>query len=622
MFSDLARDVHLGVTLASLFAIAAHAVLAVWTLHREQSPGSRIFAAANALLAVSISIQLVEFGVAIGRFTLEPVTYRALAGSQLLANLLVLAIFFQLFASFAGRAVRPRTGVRVWLSETVHRHRGLLVPAVYGVVVIGGLFYLSGMGDVATAVTTLRNTIGPTSAYLFGAALWILCFLMFPARPGQEHLAVPVAGRAILLTSLGVTLGLLALWSQDRPRMTREVLLPLLHLHSIPVAVFLALVRYEFAFMDRFVLGALRILGTSAVVVAAYWIWNRVPDALIEFGALGMSTSRVLVLLAAVTGGPWVGRAVERAGARLLFARRASPQTLNRAFASRLAEGKGLAALIEATCADVSSALRARGVRVLVGGARSGSEPVRLEVPLRVGDEQVGSLLLGDRRDLLPYFDGERRLLDSIAPLLAGAIAAFRQRRPQPIDENGVEKALASETPPHVAAAAPARAPEPRRRSWPDAGTTLATAWQSEVLSAAARVGAEDAEGAARILTVLDRAAAHLRADGERQVSLAREFEFARDLVALETLRRENQLAPDLHYPNELADQAVPRGVALRLMAKIIAVPRPADGWPRCSLELHAREHDGRAEIVLTGEGVGALRAQFPRRDLRRVEST
>lgn len=629
MASDLARDVHLGVILAHLFAIAAHAVLAVWTLHRERPSEARIFAAANGLLAISLGIQLFEFLVQIGRVVVEPMTYRAFVGSQLLANLLVLAIFFQLLATFASAQGRPRGGVRAWMTGMLFRYQRLLVPTVYGVGVVGGLVYLSGAGALEPAFATLRGEIGPTSAYLFGAALWVLCFVMFPARPGQEHLAVPVAGRALLLTSLGVALGLVALYHDSRPRLVRELLLPILHLHSIPVVIFLALVRYEFAFMDRFVLGILRTAGGSVVVVLAYWTWNRVPDVLPDFGALGMSTSRILVLLAAVAGAPWVGRVMSRLGARYLFARHCTVDDLHDSFAARLAEGKGLAALIESTCADISSALRARGVRVLVGGAtNNGHEPVRLECPLRVADETVGTLLLGDRRDLLPYFDGERRMLDGIAPALAGAIQAFRQRRPQPMGEAGVDRALATETPPHGAEDRPGRpataadTPSPRRASWPEPTVTLASAWQSEVLSAAAAVGRNDADAGARILSILDRAAAHLKADGQRTVTLHREFEFARDLVALETLRRENRLTAGLHYPHELADQAVPRGVVLRLMAKLMGAPRPEGGWPALALELSAHQGENRVDVVVQGQGMGALRAQFPRRDLRQGETS
>lgn len=618
MAPSLVRDVHLGITLAFLFGIVLHTVLAFWTAARARKHDAQIFATANGLLAVSLLVQLVEFGVAVGRIQLAPDTARGLLGSQLAANLLVLAIFFQVLASFPGRPDRPRTGMRTRLVGMLHRHAGLLVPVAYGVVALGGLFYLSDAGGVASLFASLRSQIGPTSAYVFGASLWALCFVMFPARAGQEHLAVPVAGRALLLTSLGLVIGLVALWHGSRPRITSELLLPILHLHSVPVVVFLALVRYEFAFMDRFVLGTVRAAGWTVVVLGSYWIWHRVPVVLGGQDPLVFSVARIAVLLGAMVLAPRFGGVLARWSERVFFARRTSLETMQRRFAGRLAEGRGLGALIEATCGDIADALRARGVRVVVGDSASpGREPVRLERSLRVDDREVGRLLLGDRRDLLPYFDGERKLIDGLAPLLAGAIAAFRQQRPQAVEERGPEHAHATETPPHPPAARRGDERAVPRRTWPEPTITLSSRWQSDVLSAAARVGERDVDAGARILGLLDRAAAHLKTGGERQVALETEFEFARDLFALENLRRNNQLHAAVHFPTALADQAVPRGVALRLMAKLIATERPEGGWQEAKAELRAVESEGRVELSLDAPDRGTLRAHFPRRETK-----
>jgi hypothetical protein len=626
MVSDLTRDLHLGLALVFLFAIALHVVLALWTIARRRGRDAQVFATANALLAASLVIQAVEFGVAIDRFHFDPAAKRAFLGAQLMANLLVLATFFQMLATFERRYRRARGGVRAWITHQLHAHGRTMIPAAYVVVIVGGLAYVLDAGGVADVSASLRSRIGPTSAYLFGAFLWILCFVMFPARRGQEHLAIPVAGRALLLTSLGVTLGLIALWHDARPRVTTEILLPVLHLHSVPVVVFLALVRYEFPFMDRFVLGGTRVVAWLAVVLAAYWTFHRVALLWPDLGGLGLSVFRISILMGAVALAPWFARSVSSTAERLLFARRTDAAGLRDRFAARMAEGLGLASLIEATCADVAEALRARGVRVAVGHASEGHEPVQMRVPLEVAGETQGTLLLGDRRDLLPYFDGERKLLDSIAPLLAGAIAAFR-RTERPIAAAGGERALASETP-AAPAASPTRGREARpqaanrpRRNWPDPSETLSSRWQSEVLAAAARVGERDPDAGTRVLRTLDRAASHVRADASRQVALESEMAFGRDLLALERLRRGNRMDAAVHFPSSLADQAVPRGVALRLMARVIAEPVDDRAPETVRIELRAEPDGDRVRLEIGGRGVPGLRAHFARRDIRSMGS-
>ena len=624
MISDLTRDLHLGMALVFLFAIVLHVVLGFWTLVRERGREAQIFAAANGLLAVSLAIQAVEFGIAIDHFHFDTQTQVAIPAAQLAANLLVLAIFFQMLATFERRFRRERRGLRAWITHQLHANAQTMVPAAYVLVIAGGLVYLVDAGGVSAVVEGLRSSIGPISPYLFGTFLWVLCFVLFPARPGQEHLAVPVGGRAVLLTSLGLTLGLIALWHDGRPRVTQEVLLPLVHLHSVPVVVFLALVRYEFSFMDRFVLGVLRVSTWLAVVLAAYWTFHRVALLMPDLGGLGLSVLRISILMGAVAVAPWAARSVSAAAERVLFARRTSAVELRDRFAARMAEGRGLAELVEATCADVAQALRARGVRVAVGHAGEGQEPVQVRVPLLVGGERQGTLLLGDRRDLLPYFDGERRLLRSIAPLLAGAIAAFRRTDARPIEASGSGRAAASETPPvppvAVGRTRPAGGSRPRR-SWPDPVDTLSSGWQSEVLTAAARVGERDAEAGARILRTLDRAAAHVKADRSRQVALEDEMAFGRDLLALETLRRNNRMEASVHFPASLAAQAVPRGVALRLMARLIAQPSDDEATTTSHVELRAQPDGERVRLEIDGPAAASLRAHFPRRDVRSLGS-
>ena len=622
----LIQDLHLGIALAGLLAAGLHAALA-WMILRRQGHRSepRLFAVANLLLAGFQLLQLLEFGNSSGSLRLDPGAERAMHAGQLLANVLVLAIFFHLLATFEQRYKRPRAGIRSWITHHLHRHARLYVPGAYLAVLFGMAVYLTDVAAVGNLLAGLRGAIGPTSAYLFGAALWGLTFVLFPARPGQEHLAVPVAGRALLLTTLGLTVGLLALWHDDRPRVTAELLLPLLHLHSLPVALFLALVRYEFSFMDRFVNGALRILAWSAVVLAAYWIFHRLRFTDPEWGRLATSVARVAILLGAIAVAPWVGRMAARFGDRVFFGRRLEAADLRRLFARRLASGQGLAALVEATCADLAHALRARGVHAVIGGQPESNSAIRLRVPLSTGGDPVGWLLLSDRRDLMPYFDGERAMLRDIAPMLAGAIAGLRQREPvavagqEPVAEQDTtrgsrEDPRSAASPPSASLEGDRRAEELRRRLAEEA--RLPQRWTTSVLGAASHVVEKDHAVAARILVCLARVAHHVRSGAPRQVRLVEEMEFARDLLALERVRRSNRLRSSLHFPASLNGQAVPRGLMVRLLGRVLAEPVGTASAP-IELEVLARVRDGRVEIaVLAPEGSGGpFRAHFPRRE-------
>lgn len=616
---ELSQDLHLGISLAFLIAAGLHATLAWMTVRRyghRKEP--RLFAAANLLLALFQMLQLAEFGLNTGRIRLGASTASALFALQLLVGVLVLSMFFHLLATFEQRYRRPRSGMRSWLTHHLHNNARVYVPGVYGLVGIGMAVYLLEAGPVRELLTGLRTSIGPTSAYLFGLALWGLTFVLFPARPGQEHLAVPVAGRALLLGGLGLTIGLIALWHGSRPRVTLELLLPILHLHSLPVAVFLALVRYEFAFMDRFVNGVLRTIAGAAVVLAAYWLFHRVRLDDPDWGRLGTSVLRVSILLGAVALAPRIAALVGDLSDRWLFGRRVKSADLQRMFARRLASGQGLAALVEATCADIGHALRARGVHAVIGDVVSSSESVRLRVPLATSGDPVGWLLLGDRRDLLPYFDGERRVLRDLAPLLAGAIEGLAPREPAAVPDPEGREAIPAE----------ARVPEADRAAIADpreealhrrlaAEARLPQRWTTNVLGAASNVVAHDREAAAEILSCLARVAHHVRPSGPRQVRLLEEMEFVRDLLALEQVRRSNRLRSALHFPATLNDQAVPRGVLVRLLGRVLAEPVGTASAP-IELEVSARATEGRVQIeVHAPEGSGGvLRAQFPRRVL------
>jgi hypothetical protein len=168
--------------------------------------------------------------------------------------MLVLALFFQLFATFERIYRRKAPSLRAAITTHVHRQRRLYVPLVYLVVLAGGGAYVADAPGVGGWLGALRQAIGPTSAYLFGGTLLFMTFVLFPARAGQEKIPVPTLARAALLLSLGVSLVMVAMWHDAHPKRTALAVLPWMNLHSIAFAIFLAFLRYEFAFLHRLLL--------------------------------------------------------------------------------------------------------------------------------------------------------------------------------------------------------------------------------------------------------------------------------------------------------------------------------------------------------------------------------
>ena len=117
------------------------------------------------------------------------------------AEVRVLALFFQLFATFERIYRRRAPSLRAAITSHVHRHRRTYVPLVYlGIVLAAGVYVVDATG-VGNWLDTVRHHVGPTSAYLFGGTLLFMTFVLFPARPGQEKIPVPTLGRAALLLS-------------------------------------------------------------------------------------------------------------------------------------------------------------------------------------------------------------------------------------------------------------------------------------------------------------------------------------------------------------------------------------------------------------------------------------
>lgn len=591
-------DFHLAILLAYLFAAGTHAAMA-WSIRRRLTPASdrgaerRLFAWANVILALWHLLQFAEYRGAVLGSGIHGASLKLLLGAQLVSGLLVLAIFLHLLATFERRFRRRPSSLRAALTGHLHRRAGVYVPAAYLLVGAGAILYLIDASAAGAGLGALRDAIGPTSAYLFGLVLLLIVFVMFPARPGQEHLVVPVVGRGLLLASLGLTLGLVALWFEIHPRRTTEALLPWLHLNSVPFVVFLALVRYEFSFMDGFVRNGLRVIAWGAVVGFAYWSYHRVPAWGTAGSHYSTSLARVAIFVAAVAVAPWIGSRVANWSDRVLFGRRVDLERAVRRFSERLAGSPDLTSLLEGASSDVATAVQAHTVRVKVGQAEAedvGSD-IRLRIPLGSSKSPPGWLLLGERRNLYPYFDGEKGYLRVVASLLGAAVTTMRRQPVAP--------------PPPVAppaASAPSLA-SPERPVFPP--QRLGREWVAEVLESA-HLGAErDPELARQVLDLLHRLTAHLESAAGPWTRLGSELAFARDWIALERLRRRHALEASIHAPETLYDQEMPRGAVLPLLRN--ALEHGLAGLLRDGrLEVQARETgDGvRLEVLDNGPGL------------------
>jgi len=420
-------DVTLGFLLAYIVAAALHAGLAASIQRRGYRAAEvRVFATANWMLAAWHVLQGIEYTQTVHLAVLGVAWMRALFGLELLVEATTLALFLQLFATFERTYRRQAPSLRAAITSHVHRRRRIYVPLGYAAVVVGmGLYFVDSTGT-GGFLEELRSHIGPTSAYLFGGTLLFMVFVLFPARPGQERIPVPAIGRALLLLSLAITLGLIAIWHDDHPRRVSLALIPWLNLQSVAFCIFLAFLRYEFSFLDHYIEAVLRFLTWSVVVLVAYFAFNRLSFPDWSYGRYATSLSRIGVLLAAVALAPGLGRAVSRWGERVFFGRDVSVGESLRLFARRLGRAHTLADLVEGSGRDLAREFHARVVHVVVGEKLPEEfEPgrkdtdIRLRLPLRHDERIVGWLLMGERRNLYPYFETELRHLGVVAELLA-----------------------------------------------------------------------------------------------------------------------------------------------------------------------------------------------------------
>ncbi len=549
-------DVTLAFLLAYIVAAALHAGLAISIQRRGyRAVEVRVFATANWMLAAWHLLQGVEYTQTLQLVELRARWLSVLHGAELLVGGLVLALFFQLFATFERRYRRQAPSLRAAITTHVHCRRRAYIPLAYGGVAVGMVLYAADSAATGGILERLRGAIGPTSAYLFGGSLLFMTFVLFPARPGQDKIPVPALGRAALLLSLGLSLGLIALWHDDHSRRVSLALLPWLNLQSVAFCVFLAFLRYEFSFLDAYVSAALRFLAWTVAVVGAYFLYNRMHFASLGYGRYLTSSLRIGVLLLAVAGGPWLGNRMVGWADRVLFARSATLSDLLRAFARRLGRARGLSELVVGVGSDLSEQFHAHSVQVVVGEQipeEVDPSSTRIRLPLRCEGSPVGWLLMGERRNLYPYFDTELRRLEVVASLLAAAIVQLRRGEAE--DEAALSVVPEGEL-------APEPGPSSRSPISPrDLEAAIDREWMAEVLEVGYDVADRDPEVAVEVLRRVHRIQKHLDDEGDR-VPLSWELRFAQDYLALEKLRLRNRLEVVVGVDPRVDDPAVPRGI-------------------------------------------------------------
>jgi hypothetical protein len=561
-------DVTLGFLLAYIVAAALHAGLAASIQRRGyRAVEVRVFATANWMLAAWHLLQGVEYTQALGLVALDPRWLRVLLGSELLVGALVLALFFQLFATFERIYRRQAPSLRAAITTHVHRHRRAYIPMAYAAIAVGMVLYAADATGTTGFLATVRTHVGPTSAYLFGGTLLFMVFVLFPARPGQERIPVPAIGRALLLISLGVTIGLIALWHDDHPRRVTEALIPWLNLQSVAFCIFLAFLRYEFSFLDGYIDGVLRFLTWSVVVLAAYFAFNRMVFPEHIYGRYLTSLSRIAVLLLAVGLAPGLGNVVARASERLFFGRDGSGTEGLKAFARRLGKASTLSKLVEGSGRDLAREFHAHAVHIVVGenlpadlSESLGSTPIRLKLPLVHESQTVGWLLMGERRNLYPYFDSERRHLRVVAELLAAAIVHLRgMGRTGAVGPRSAEEDLSEEV-------APSTGAEASFEPAVEQTSPIDRAWMAEVLEVGHDASDRSPDVAVEVLRRLHRMQKHLEEGGPQRVALADELVFAQDYLALEKLRLRNRLEVVVGVDPRVGTPLVPRGILYPLL--------------------------------------------------------
>jgi signal transduction histidine kinase len=314
-------------------------------------------------------------------------------------------------------------------------------------------------------------------------------------------------------------------------------------------------------------------------------------------------------------------------------------------FAHRLHRSATLKELIDGAAQDIARAVHARHVHIVIGSDEHLKEAVRaeegrgssyrLQVPLGVGERRAGWILLGERRNLYPYFDGEHYFLRISGELLGSAVAAVRRRQVLRADTSPEEARLQQDE-----QLTELRAELDRLRAQlRDTRERCDPEMAADALALAEEQGARDPAAGLRIVGSLRRVLQHGIERNGAPSTLGKEMAFARELLALEKLRLRNRLDVDLGYDLSLQDQAVPHGVLLPLLDNAFQHGLRRElrvGWVRVraardgqAVEITVEDNGAGMDpsrIELEGRGglaraLSSLRALFGEASALRVES-
>jgi hypothetical protein len=614
-------DLILGSLLVYSLATALHLSLAALIFaRRPRGTEVKIFAAANLVLAAWHLLQLFEYSMALAPEGLPPGGVLWLTRLQLMLQLLVLTIFFQLFANFQRLYRRPPPSLRAAIITHVQRWRRFYVVAAWWVLVLALAYYAGGQGKLHAQVGEWRALLGPLSAYLFAGSLVFLILVLFPARPGQERVGIANLGRGMMLLGLLLCVFFVALWHDSHPARIRLAVLPILHIQSVSFVVFFGLVRYEFSFMDRYIRDGIRLLLWTGLSLIVLFIFNRIHFAAPSWGRYATSLCRLAVLGLAIAVGPALDRALRPWMDRVLFDRDVDLRRGVHRFSQRLSRSRSLAELERGALLDIQEGVHPKSLRLLLGDTprnRQWAESLkdeehsyRLRIPLVAAGRSLGWLLLGERRNCYPWFDAERRYLEVVSELLGSALDAMgagefdsksgAAARARAHDIASEAEELRGEL------AVIRRELSAARRELVAMRERLDPELVESILRICAEVGERDPGAAIGILKSLRRVYAYILEQDGSGVRLSEEIAFVQDLLALEKLRLRNRLEVGLSLDPALNEQLVPRRVLQPLIdnALIHGLSRELHTG---RIRVNAAAQGGRCSLTVEDNGRGFL---------------
>jgi len=305
---------------------------------------------------------------------------------------------------------------------------------------------------------------------------------------------------------------------------------------------------------------------------------------------------------------------------RVLFDRDVDLARAVHRFAGRLSRSNSMRELERGAMQDIQEALHPKSIRLLIGAnprhqrmaeaCNDGEKQYRLCVALPAAEQIMGWLLLGERRNAYPWFDAERRYLSLVAELLGSALDAMgagelenNSGAAQRARDHSRESEL-EELRQRLATAQ--RELVSSRRELAAMRERLDPDLIAQVLEIAQQVGQRDAESALEILHTLHRVYAYLLEEGAGGVGLGQEMAFAQDLLALEKLRRRNQLEVSLSFDPKLREQLVPHLILQPLIENALVHGLSRELHPG-SIEIHAQLSFARCRITVEDNGSGFL---------------